>query len=129
MNGVTIHAEHIYRSMSVSAFVFVTVLFLAVSVYCIGMCAKGFRSTSNKRKKWIAGALMLLIIIAFLSLELLGIHDMKVIHKEYVVTIDDSVFFNEFFDHYEIISIDGNLYTVKEIEPENTEPEVSSYDG
>lgn len=38
----------------------------------------------------------------------------QTIYTEYTVTIDDSVGFNEFYKHYEIISQDGNIYTVRE---------------
>lgn len=35
---------------------------------------------------------------------------------EYQVTIDDSVSFNEFNERYEIIDIDGKIYTIREKE-------------
>lgn len=38
-------------------------------------------------------------------------------HTEYEVTIDDSVGFNEFTNRYEIVSQDGDVYTVIEKEP------------
>lgn len=37
-------------------------------------------------------------------------------HTEYKVTIDDSVGFNEFNNRYEIVSQDGDVYTVVERE-------------
>lgn len=35
-------------------------------------------------------------------------------HMEYTITIDDSVGFNEFYDKYEVISVDGEKYRVIE---------------
>lgn len=40
-------------------------------------------------------------------------------HTEYKVTIDDSVGFNEFTECYEILSNDGDIYTVIERERSN----------
>lgn len=37
-------------------------------------------------------------------------------HVEHVVTIDDSVGFKEFYNKYEILGVNGDLYTIKERE-------------
>lgn len=45
------------------------------------------------------------------------IHRRNDVHIEYEIEIDDSVGFNEFYEHYEIIDQDGDVYTVKMIKP------------
>lgn len=43
-------------------------------------------------------------------------HDYTTIYTDYKVQVDDSVSLNEFINNYEIISYDGDTYTVREIE-------------
>lgn len=126
MNGVIVHTEHIYRAMPVENFVFVVVLLFGAVCFMTMLYLRKLKE--KKINTWYLHVLMAAFVTSAVALVLLGVHQMKIIHKEQVVTIDDSVAFNEFFDHYEIISVDGNLYTVKEIEIEDTEPEVPVYD-
>lgn len=54
-----------------------------------------------------------LMVFAFMSIfEVAFIYEYNTFHTEYEVTIDDSVGFNEFNSRYEIVSQDGDIYTV-----------------
>lgn len=122
MNGVIVHTEHIYRDMPISSLIAVIVL----CAVAIGFATVLYSEALKKKpaKKWIAHIEMGVVVVLVILLVAAAAYETQVINKEQVVTIDDSVGFNEFFDRYEIISVDGNLYTVREIETENTEPEV-----
>lgn len=34
-------------------------------------------------------------------------------HKQYIVTIDDSVGFKEFYNNYKVLGVNGDLYTIE----------------
>ena len=51
------------------------------------------------------------LYIVFIGFE---IKQYNTTHMEYTITIDDSVGFNEFYDKYEVISVDGEKYRVIE---------------
>lgn len=55
------------------------------------------------------------ILMMFIVCLVMLVHiDYKKVYTQYKITIDDSVSFNEFNSLYEIISQDGDIYTVVE---------------
>lgn len=63
----------------------------------------------------IMGIIRTLIVGALTSIIAVGLcYEYNTFHTEYKVTIDNSVGFNEFTNRYEIISNDGDVYTVIE---------------
>lgn len=60
---------------------------------------------------------MIISFITFvISLILLNFMDFPTGKYEYQVTIDDSVSMNEFQEKYEIIDVEGKIYTIREKE-------------
>lgn len=59
------------------------------------------------------GIICTLMIGALTSMVAVGlVSEYNTFHTEYMVTINDSVGFNEFNSRYEIVSTDGDIYTV-----------------
>ena len=68
----------------------------------------------------IMGIICALMVGALTSMVAVGLcYEYNTFHTEYKVTIDDSVSFNEFNSRYEIVSQDGDVYTVIEMESSN----------
>lgn len=59
----------------------------------------------------VLSIIMLGMCLAFMAIDKTEYHGI-----EYKVTIDDSVSFNEFAEHYDIISQDGSIFIVREKE-------------
>ena len=71
-----------------------------------------------KDKWWIS---FLIVIISGLGIATMSILNENLLTEptgiyEYQVTIDDSVSMNEFLEQYEIIKVDGKIYTIREKE-------------
>lgn len=69
----------------------------------------------HRRDVWVAGSGMLILTTA-IALGVVLWHS-KPIYKEvteYTITIDDTVTAKEFFDKYELQSVDGNTYIVRD---------------
>ena len=118
MDGVTILSEYIYRKTSLGVVIFSGIL--TVVVFCLIIYAFYRDYKYNHKYKKIGT----LVYDIFISIFVMGIwilliavihSDYKTIHVNYRVQVDDSVFFNEFTDHYKIISDNGDTYTVREI--------------
>lgn len=107
------HAEHVYREMSIAALVvalFISAVFLACLAYAV---AKKFQENSNT--KWRAAAALAFSVLFLGFLDIIAVNSVFTIHKDYIVTIEDSVSFNEFYKYYEIVDQDGKLYTIREL--------------
>ena len=61
-------------------------------------------------------SIVIFIIIIIWTISFCIVNSTIYDHTEYKVIIDDSVNFNEFNEKYEIIDIDGKIYTIKEKE-------------
>jgi hypothetical protein len=113
MNGVTIIEEHICRVVEfvelVGFGIFVTLL-AAAALYFYWWVYN--HTESNKMLPVICAVLLVVICIVFWIVQ---INRYNVTYKEYTVTVDDSVSLNEFLERYEIVSVDGDEYRVKEI--------------
>lgn len=119
MNGVTILAEYIYRGTPLIGVILTGIL--AVFVFCVVIYGIYMDYKDSYQYKKIR----ILIRDVFLSIFVMGIVVLfvAVIHNDYTtmcvnyeVRVDDSVSLNEFINNYEIISYDGDVYTVREIE-------------
>lgn len=64
-----------------------------------------------KNTALVCFGIAVVLYIAFVGFE---IKQYNTTHMEYTITIDDSVGFNEFYDKYEVISVDGEKYRVIE---------------
>lgn len=113
MDGVLVHAEHVYREISFAGLVvilFISAAFLSCLVYAV---AKKFKEKSTNR--WRTAAVLAFSVLFLGFLDTIAVNAAFTIHKDYVVTIEDSVSFNEFYKHYEIVGQDGKLYTIREL--------------
>ena len=115
MDGVTILNEFSCRGVDASRFV--AIIFMAVLMigFVIYMFIDMWRCTG-----WIGRIFTTLVWFPFGAIVVLSAiasyNDFTTFHTQYVVTIDDSVGYNEFTERYEITSQDGNVYTVRERE-------------
>jgi hypothetical protein len=95
----------------------ITLFLFAISF--IALIITGFVTTlsiceNNRRNSTIFASLCGLSLIILFAL--LGFIDKPTGKYEYKVTIDDSVSMNEFNERYEIIEVEGKIYTIKEKE-------------
>ena len=113
MNGVTIIEEHLCRVVELRELIgfgiFVTLLTAAVLYFYWWAYNHDER---NKRLAIVCSALVIIICAVFWVAQ---INKYNVTYKEYTVTVDDSVCLNDFMERYEIVSVDGDEYRVKEI--------------
>lgn len=121
MDGVIIQTERIYRDLPVAAAMLFIVLLGAVLTWFLLNTIRFYKK--NKGKRVLAVCLLIAMIISCVVLSGLTLRRTMIIHNDLIVTIDDSVSFNEFNKNYKIVSRDGNLYTVRMLETEVTEAE------
>ena len=72
--------------------------------------------TEKKYDLYIAFIALLLLLLLAVSCILCCVLQRPTGKYEYKVTIDDSVSMNEFQEKYEIIEVEGKIYTIKEKE-------------
>lgn len=111
IDGITVLAQHspaVLGSLIVGIILFATVAIFFVTLVFISL----------RSKEWKASILCCVVAVIFLYGIYLLIEDTRSAQEniEYIVTIDDSVSFKEFYNKYEIIEVNGDLYTIKERE-------------
>ena len=113
MDGVTILSEMSVRGEALGI---VMVWWLLTIVYIVGMImdnVENWRYFGLRTR--ITTILCTLLVSSFILMIGVGLcAEYNTFHTEYEVTIDDSVGFNEFIDWCEIVSQDGDIYTVIE---------------
>ena len=121
MEGVIVHTEHVYRETPVGAAVFIFVIAAVCIAWACFETIKELRTKGGRRLLCVAMFAATLLFLGVFCTSTLN--SMFTIHTDKIVTIDDTVYFNEFFDRYEIVDQDGKLYTVRELIIEETESE------
>lgn len=118
MDGVTILSEMSVRNMPLDGVIVFAFLAITVIGCVIFLSMPALRCPIWKIR--IVGIIIPLMVIVFMSIHMaiLGC-EYNIFHTKYKVIIDDSVGFNEFTNRYEIISTDGDVYTVIERECNN----------
>lgn len=113
MNGVIVQTERIYRGfpISVSALIVILVAFF-IANYTVRLIRFCQRNKSDSVKAVILFACIAVILATGVCVI---INQAMTIHKDLIVTIDDSVRFHDFHKMYEIRAKDGNLYIVREL--------------
>lgn len=99
--------------------VVIIVLFI-ISLLSLGMGIVDAIEDITDGHTWI---FIVVTIVAYLALIIMGNVDKQLLTEptgvyEYQVTIDDSVSMNEFLEKYEIIEVNGKIYTIREKEVE-----------
>lgn len=113
MNGITIIEEHLCRVVELSSLIGIGIF---MTILCGGILAFyhwAIKHCDNSTKK-AARVCSIFIIIIYIIIVAIQINGYNETHMEYTVTVDDSVSFNDFHEKYEIISVDGEEYRVKE---------------
>ena len=115
MNGITVIEEHLCRAGELSAFIgigiFITLLVAGTLLTYRLMYKKNLVDKSGKIAIIICSVLIIIVYSAFCVGQVIKYNTT---HMEYTVTVNDNVSFNDFYEKYEIVSIDGNEYRVKE---------------
>jgi len=119
MDGVTILSECTYRGIPLVLVILVDMLI------AIGLCALVYSFYRDYKYNHRYKKIRHIILDVILSIFIVGImilfgtvayNDYTTIYTDYKVRVDDSILLNEFINNYEIISYDGDTYTVREIE-------------
>lgn len=114
--NVTIIEEHLCRVIGLGELIsigsFLTLLYIGVFLL-IRLHYKYNGGTVNKKNIEILVCSIILILL-YVGYWIVGINHYNTTHMEYTVIADDSVGLNEFYEKYEIISVDGNTFRVIE---------------
>lgn len=115
MEGITILSEHLCRVVELRQLIGTGIL---ITLICVGglFIYKWMYEYSNKDKqtKTLYFACSTVLLIANILFWIAQIYNYNTTHMEYTVTVDDNVSFNDFYERYEIVSIDGSAYRVVE---------------
>lgn len=114
MGGITIVEEHLCRVVELEQLITICVFFTLLCVGVFAFYRWDYKNTKYNKKLDILCAIGTVILCIALWAD--QIYKYNKTHYEYVVEVDNSVTFNDFFDRYEIVSVDGNRYRVKEID-------------
>ena len=111
MGGITILEEHLCRHTSLATVIAVGMT-MALAIAAIIFIFK----QQHKYSKQCYHELMFMacILVIFITGFCVLLKEYRDTHIEYTITVDDTVSFNDFMEKYEIISIDGIEYRVKE---------------
>lgn len=109
MNGVTIlnSYEYLTNRDSIVGSITLCIGFLVASIFI-------FITLLNHRSKGFGMEFAILIMFVALTINCGCLVPKKKYETNYQVTVDDSVSMNEFQNKYEIIKVEGKIYTVKE---------------
>ena len=124
MDGVTILSEMSVRGTDLPRVIVSVIAIVAFSLGCIVAPVNIWRDYKAFYAPIISDKILTIFYIIFvisfsLFLMLFPISafvEYGTFHTEYVVEVNDSVGFNEFYNHYDIISQDGDIYTVREVD-------------
>lgn len=116
MDGVTILSEVSYRGMELCQVFYIWFAFIGITSLLFFAMLDLWNNCRMWGFKLIYSGAAIFISLLFLLLALSATDAYRTFHTEYTVAVDDTVGFNEFYNHYKIISQDDNTYTVKEID-------------
>ena len=116
MEGITIIEEHFCRVVEITQLITICVFFTLLCVGILALYQFIYKNTENNFNKKLSIVCSVLVVILCIALWTHQIYNYNKTHFEYTIEVDDSVSFNDFFDRYEIVSVDGDKYRVKEIE-------------
>lgn len=115
MNGVKIIEEHLCRVVELPQLIGIGVFFTIFIFGVLVFYRWAYKNSESKSTKRLVLGCSVAIVIMGIALWTHQIYNYNKTHFEYTVEVDDSVSFNDFFDKYEIVSVDGDQYRVKEI--------------
>ena len=109
IEGIEILSQEVCNEFNIRAFLACVILFMI-----IGMAFDFFKDLSAG----VVGALLGIFLGMFMYFIIFHV----IVPDEYTaykVTISESVSMTEFYDKYEIIDVDGKIYTIRERDYEN----------
>lgn len=118
MDGITILSEMSVRGEDL--WIVIAWWLLTIAYIACGLWDNVENWRYSEWRTRIVGIICSLMVSSLILVIAVGLCDeYNTFHTEYEIIIDDSVGFNEFTDRYEIVSQDGDIYTVIEREPGN----------
>ena len=117
MEGVIIQTERVYRQVPIATSVIMIVIMAAYLAWYLLYTVRYCKKHKDDTKGYVIAYSFVSLICVIASIFLIS--GTLTIHNDLIVTIDDSVSFNEFTERYEVVSKDGNLYTVRDLVGEN----------
>lgn len=118
MPGVTILSEQTYRELSLGGLILVCILSSFVIYVCMWDLLKSYRRHHWKKNKitFIVDVFHTIVLaVVGIVVAWFGYWSYDTVYIDYKIKVDDTVTFNEFMDYYEIVSYNGDTYTVREI--------------
>ena len=113
MDGITILSEHFCRGVELSGLIIGGIFITIIVVFGLLYIRYILKDLSGVIKN--ITTLFYVILVALYIHQIWGlISSHNTTHTEYTITIDDSVSFNDFFNKYEILKVDGDIYRVIE---------------
>lgn len=119
MDGVTILTETFVRGADLFQVCAGWIGFIIFAAYLFGEIFELWRLSPYIQYKLFVvglGVFVVMLLVVILSFVYNNHVEYQTFYTEYTVTVDDSVEFNEFYNRYEIISQNGDIYTVREVD-------------
>ena len=113
MNGVTIVAEHLCRVTELGELITIGIVFTLVSIGGLLFYWWEYKYINHNHKN-IRIVFSIFVIILNIILWMLQINRYNTTHIEYTIIADNSVILNDFYEKYEIVSVNGNEFRVIE---------------
>ena len=114
MDGITILAKHFCRGIELEGLIVNLIIFSLLTAFALIFYVCVIKFTDDKLTKNTAFACLVIAVLIFVWFVVFEIKQYHDTHMEYTITIDDSVGFNEFYNKYEIISVNDKEYRVIE---------------
>ena len=114
MNGITILEEHFCRGIELNALIANFLLVGLLATVGIAFYVYVIKTTYDKTTRCTALLCLTMLVVILINFSVFEIKDYHTTRMEYTITIDDSVGFNEFYNKYKIVSVDGEKYRVVE---------------
>lgn len=115
MDGVIILEETLCRNIELQQLIASVAGFFIMFVCTLSPVFEDWRWL-ERVGKFLAVCFMLVMTIILSLLPIWAFQNYYTFHTEYTITIDAPVNFDEFYNRYEVIDVDGNTYTVIERE-------------
>ena len=115
MNGVTIVAEHFCRVIEIEELIGFGIFIALLSIGGLLFYWWSYKYYNQSKKEKITLLICsILIIISNIGYWITQINKYNTTHIEYTVITDNSVGINDFYEKYEIVSMNGNEFRVIE---------------
>ena len=89
---------------------------IVLGILCFVAIGLGIYLLADSIASSFGGGILLSLLFICIGVGLMAIVVNETLHPtpSYKVTVDDSVFMNEFYEKYEVLNVDGKIYTIEE---------------